>query len=202
MRVFAALWPPERVLDHLEIALAEVIGPGAPALGRVPRENLHLTLAFYGEIPDGAAPDVRAALAEEATTTGPLALSLSGSGSFTDRTLWIGLAGEVTALTDLMVACARAPYAGVGDVRRPRPHLTVARTSRRAGAGSRAGHSRRRRDREAAGPSAVSVAARALAVYRGPDWVAEEIALVSSRLGEGPGGGPRYRTIDTLPLGQ
>ncbi|QOR72180.1 RNA 2',3'-cyclic phosphodiesterase [Ruania alkalisoli] len=206
MRLFAALWPPEHVLDHLEAALSGVMGPahsGPPALRRVPRENLHITLAFYGEIPDGAASDVREALAEEATTTAPLHLRLSGSGSFSERSLWIGLAGEVPALTELMGACARAPYlTEEGGSRRPRPHLTVARSSRRAAPGGPAGRSRRRGDREALGPSAMATAARALAVYRGPDWVAEEIALVASYLGGGPGGAPRYEVLDSLELGR
>ncbi|SED88995.1 RNA 2',3'-cyclic phosphodiesterase [Ruania alba] len=203
MRLFAALWPPPEVLDHLEGALAGVLDPasggGPPALRRTSRENLHVTLAFYGQVPDGAAPDVRAALAEEATIAAPLHLHLAGSGSFTDRSLWVGIGGETPELTDLMLACARAPYATEGPVpRRPRPHLTVARASRR---GTPEGRGRRRRERSAAGPSAVAIAARALAVYRGPDWMAEDISIVASHLGEGPGGAPRYEVIDTLPLG-
>ncbi|UFU05092.1 RNA 2',3'-cyclic phosphodiesterase [Ruania halotolerans] len=205
MRLFAALWPPPEVLDHLNGALAAVLEPspsgGPPTLRRTPQENLHVTVAFYGTVPDGAASDVRASLAEEAAGAAPVYLHLAGSGSFGDRSLWVGVGGEVAALTDLMQACARAPYVAAEDgppARSPRPHLTVARASRR-GTPERRG--RRRREHAAEEPSAVRVAARALAVYRGPDWMAEEITLVASHLGEGAGGAPRYEVIDTLELG-
>ena len=56
IRLFAALSPPEPVRDRLEM-----VRQGLP--GRlVPRANLHVTLAFFGEIDEAQAADVHAAL--------------------------------------------------------------------------------------------------------------------------------------------
>ena len=182
MRLFAALVPPEPVLDHLEAALDDLrFGPAA-ALRWVPRQNIHLTVAFYGAIPDGAVPDVSAALAQIAATAAPAEVMLSGAGAFGGRTLWIGVGGEVATVQRLMRAAAE-----VLDDRRDdgpaRPHVTVARSGRRA----------RGLD--------LGPAVRALSVYRGPSWRADELALMSSHLGEGRGGAPRYEVTDVLPLG-
>lgn len=183
MRLFAALLPPEPVLDHLEDALAVVRSGPADLLRWVPRENLHVTLAFYGEVPDGALDDVAVALADGVRGAGPergVAAELRGCGTFGGRTLWVGVGGEVQALRGLMDTAAAA--GGLPEGERRRPHLTVARSGRRS----------RELD--------VGPAAGALSVYRGPTWVADEVALVSSRLGEGRGGGPMYRVEHVVPL--
>lgn len=173
MRLFAALVPPDPVLDHLEAALDGVRSGPAGALRWVPRENLHLTLAFYGEVADGAVPDLTAALAQVAATERAPELQLSGAGSFSGRTLWVGVGGEVGLVRTLMARSAEVREAGEDDGP-PRPHVTVARGGRRS----------RGLD--------LSGAVRALSVYRGPTWRAGEIVLLSSHLGEGPGGAPRY----------
>src|SRR5690625_6253120 len=59
---------------------------------------------------------------------GPLTLHLSGAGSFSGRTLWIGVGGEVSRLESLM----REGLLGEPDRERRRAHLTVARVSARA----------------------------------------------------------------------
>ena len=181
MRLFAALVPPARVLDHLEGALETVRSGPADALRWVPRENLHLTLAFYGEVPDGAAPDATAALAELAAGSGAPELALSGAGAFGGRTLWVGVGGEVSAVKQLLAGAAQVRQ-DRDDDGAPRPHVTVARTGRRA----------RGLD---LGPAVL-----ALSVYRGPAWRVEEITLLASRLGEGREGAPRYEVLDAFPL--
>jgi RNA 2',3'-cyclic 3'-phosphodiesterase len=182
VRLFAALVPPEPVLDHLEGALDGLrSGPGAP-LRWVPRENLHLTLAFYGAVPDGAVPDVSAALAQIAAVSAPAEVMLSGAGAFGGRTLWIGVGGEVATVQRLMRAAAELVDERSDDGP-ARPHVTVARSGRRA----------RGLD--------LGPAVRALSVYRGPSWRAGELALMSSHLGEGRAGAPRYQVTDVLPLG-
>jgi len=182
VRLFAALVPPEPVLDHLEVALDAFRSGPATALRWVPRENVHLTVAFYGAVPEGAVPDVSAALAQVAATADPAELVLSGAGAFGGRTLWVGVGGEVAAVQQLMLAAAE-----VRDERRDdgpaRPHVTVARSGRRA----------RGLD--------LGPAVRALSVYRGPPWPADELLLLSSHLGEGRAGAPRYEVADVLSLG-
>ena len=43
---------------------------------------------------------------------------------------------------------------------------------------------------------------RVLEAYAGPPWVADELTLVESHLGEGRGGRPRYEVVDTFALGR
>ena len=61
MRLFAAVRPPEPVLLHLERALAGVrpLADGA-GVRWSSQENLHLTLAFFGDVPDGAVDELGA----------------------------------------------------------------------------------------------------------------------------------------------
>lgn len=179
MRLFAAIRPPEPVLDHLEAALAQLRTGPSGRLRWVPPERWHVTIAFHGEVPDGAVPDAAEALAATVADFAPLELSLRGAGSFGGRTLWIGVAGAAAAdqrrLQELMARCSADGFAQPQE--RHRAHLTVARPSRRS-AGV-----------DLAGPT------RALTVYRGPPWRAGQVELLSSELGAGPGGAPRYESI-------
>lgn len=187
MRVFAAIRQPAPVLEHLELSLTNLrLGVGA-TLRWVPLDQRHVTVAFYGEVPDGAVPEIAEHLDEVGRRHEPLELSLRGAGTFSARTLWVGVAGDVGPLSDLMADCARHGDADDDDAAargRRRAHMTVARSSRRSRAGA---------DTEAI--------ARALAVYAGPTWRAERVELFASRLGEGPGGGPLHEVIATSTLG-
>jgi 2'-5' RNA ligase len=179
MRLFAALVPPEPVLDHVDAALDGVRSGSASALRWVSRENLHLTLAFYGDVAEGSLPDLTAALALVAERMPMPELTLSGAGAFPGRTLWVGVSGDIGALQHLMAAAAE-PLADA-EPGPKRPHLTVARSGRRS----------RGLD--------LSGAVRALSVYRGPSWRAHEIVVCSSHLGEGRAGAPRYDVEARLP---
>ncbi|MFS0706178.1 RNA 2',3'-cyclic phosphodiesterase [Cellulomonas sp. 179-A 9B4 NHS] len=212
MRLFAAVWPPTDVLDHLDLALAAVRprGPGGDEAVRwTAREAWHLTAAFYGSVPDALADDLATGLDDLAAGTAPFELALRGAGVFAHRTLWVGTGGDVEAMTRL-AAGARAVGDAVGarpDERaRNRPHLTVGR----ARPGSRPPH-RRGQVRGGRGPGErapdvlpqdpVDAVAQALAVYDGPAWWVHAITLVESRPGEGRGGGPLYTTVREHALG-
>ena len=84
-RLFFAIWPDDPGVDRLR-ALAESLAPrvgGRP----VPRDNIHLTLAFLGDL-----DDERAAIAASAPIEGKaLDLSLDRLGSFRKaRVAWAG----------------------------------------------------------------------------------------------------------------
>ncbi|WP_315099015.1 RNA 2',3'-cyclic phosphodiesterase [uncultured Cellulomonas sp.] len=212
MRLFAAVWPPQDVLDHLDLALASVRGEPAGLSSAVrwsARETWHLTVAFYGDLPDGAVPGLTADLAEVAAGVQPYELALRGAGVFSHRTLWVGVAGDLDAQRAVGRGCVEAGESsgGVTDNRpRDRPHLTVGRVR----PGSRPPRRRSSRpDRPGARPDVpgaeedvAAALVRALAVYEGPRWLVEELELVSSRPGAGRGGGPLYERVATFPLGR
>lgn len=248
MRLFAAITPPPLVLDHVERALDAVgagSAAGSPLAGRidswtadgpgddpaaepddwrlsplwVARENLHLTLAFYGDIPEGSVPDLHTALTEVARDAAPFELELRGAGTFMGRVLWLGVGGRAERLGALAAACLDASVRPLPEDARPhRPHLTVARVRResgkgarggsrrqeaRRGRGTRRGHGRDPDRRDVAMPAApepLEALAHALAVYTGPVWTVEAFRLLESRPGQGARGGPLYRVVGDYPL--
>lgn len=202
MRLFASLVPPAEALAHLEGAIAAIRGPASvrSPLRWTDPAQWHITLAFYGEVPDGVVPDLTQALRERFAAIDAPLLRLRGAGSFAGRTLWAGVAGtsddEARRLADV-VAAAVAGGADVGiepDPRlRNRAHLTLARVG-----GDRA---QQHRGRRGASSPEVGDAVRALSVYAGPAWTAGAVRLVRSRLGQGRGGGPLHEDVEVLPVG-
>jgi RNA 2',3'-cyclic 3'-phosphodiesterase len=223
MRLFAALMPPAPVREHLIGALEPFRASTGLALRWTEPENWHITCAFYGNVPEGAIDDLTGHLAEVAHRHAPLDLTLRGAGDFSGRSLWIGVGGRTRELADLLADCVLDEE----ERARQRAHLTVARVSARGraqarnrrtaregargqapGPGRRDGDRRGRgRDPVLAGEHGVVEAGdllenmvHALSVYEGPAWTATEISLVSSRPGEGRGGGSLYEEVVALPL--
>ncbi len=124
LRVFAALPIPDMIAEAVLPLMDHV--PGA---NWRPRENLHITLAFYGELDQPVVADLDAELARIPTT--PFTLRLAGAGHFAKgrepTSIWLGVE-ENSALRDLARHCAKAARgAGVEPERRNyRPHLTLA----------------------------------------------------------------------------
>src|SRR5699024_662621 len=176
MRLFAAIRPPQEVLDHLRSALADL---DEPQLRWMPAHQLHLTLAFYGEVDREAADEVRAHLGDELGGTGRLQLQLRAAGTFGQRVLWVGVGGETERLQLLMAAAAGAP--GRVQEHRPHPHVTIARA--------------RRHHKED-----LETPARQLAGYAGPNWTADSIDVIVSHLGRGPGGVTAHEVMATVDL--
>jgi 2'-5' RNA ligase len=134
MRLFAAVVPPVAALAELAAALP--LAPD-PALRFVPERQRHLTVAFYGEVPDAAVADLTERLRRACTRTSPMSLRLNGFGTFPSnagraRVLWAGVAGDVAELTRLAErAVAAGRRAGIDvEERSYRPHLTIARARR------------------------------------------------------------------------
>lgn len=113
MRLFAALVLPEQALDALEGWTL-----GFSGVRRVPRDSLHLTLMFFGEME----PSEAMGLMERAWATvlgEPLEYRLEGTGSFEDRVIWVG--GTFSpGVHGLAKALGNRSF---------RPHITVARVS-------------------------------------------------------------------------
>ena len=94
MRLFVAVRPPPDVLDHLETALTAVRGGVAgPSLRWTPPGHRHITLAFYGEVPEGYLDDLASALDDAALAQPRFDAALRGAGVFGGRTLWVGCSG-------------------------------------------------------------------------------------------------------------
>lgn len=146
MRLFASIRPPEEVREHLVTALRPIRDGHGPLLRWADPDQWHLTVAFYGERPDGSVEELAEHIAAAVATTQfpapsspdldldsavpstsgssatdsdfadysaspALDLHLRGAGSFSGRTLWIGVGGDVDPLRRLMAACAHDPFA-------------------------------------------------------------------------------------------
>ena len=130
-RLFIAVPIDESVKSNLER-----VGWAANVRGVswVAPENMHLTLAFLGEVEErrvAAAEDAIYAATED--MEGPLVLQAQGLGAFPDernaRVMWAGLDGDVPRLKGLqarLVEELRAAGFEV-DAKRFRPHITLAR---------------------------------------------------------------------------
>lgn len=124
IRLFAALSLPDDAAEAL--ARRQTGLPGAKWRAR---EQLHVTLAFYGEMDERRADD----LASELSRAGgrPFEITLSGVGAFGEghrtRAIWAGVEPS-EPLSVLAARCrAAADRAGVKMERREyRPHVTLA----------------------------------------------------------------------------
>lgn len=125
LRLFTAIALPADLRDRL----AGLAG-GFPGGRRVAAENLHLTLAFIGQVPSARLADIDEALAE--VRGAPFDLSLDGVGHFGTarkvRVLWAGVETN-PALAALQARVCKALRALRLDMeaRAYSPHVTLAR---------------------------------------------------------------------------
>ena len=157
MRLFFALWPDEPAAQKLAALGAElaVLAGGKP----VPRQKIHLTLAFLGDVEQSAL--ATAMQAADAFGAAPFGVALDQVGSFRGaRVAWAGCGEPSPGLVGLQTGLAHRLHA-LGFALDERPytaHVTLARKVR-------------------------------IAVGRRPiepiSWQAAEFALVCSELGKG-----------------
>jgi 2'-5' RNA ligase len=189
MRMFVAVVPPVEALDEL----ARFLEPIHAALASQESvrwthpDQWHLTLAFMASVPEGRVEDLQVRLERAARRRALLRLQLVGGGAFPSsaraRVCWVGTPADSAADLSQLAAGARAAAnkSGAGPVgARFRAHVTIARVR---------------------SPIDVTSWLRVLDAYTGPEWTADEIALIRSHLGEGPGRRPRYETVARFPLG-
>jgi len=128
IRLFAAIALPDDIAGSLGERQTGLAG----ARWR-PRESLHITLRFFGNIPETVAADLDAAL--ETVRAPALSLIVQGVGCFGEgpsiHAVWAGIADNPD-LNRLAGACERsARRCGLkSDVRRYRPHITLAYLNR------------------------------------------------------------------------
>ncbi|MFJ9035128.1 RNA 2',3'-cyclic phosphodiesterase [Streptomyces sp. NPDC102406] len=181
MRLFAAVLPPRAVLVELGLAVDRL--PDGDGLRWTGRDGWHLTLAFYGDVPETAAAELGERLGRAAVGTEPFELALGGGGQFGGRTLWAGVRGGTEALRRLAErAGAAGREAGLPtEHREHRPHLTLAR---------------------ARATTDLTPYVTALDTFTGAPWTVAELALMRSDLPRSgvPGERPRYEKVAAWEL--
>lgn len=174
-RLFVALRPPEPVRE----ALLDVMDDD-PGMRWQDEDQLHLTLAFLGEVDPRAEQDLVDSVA--AVHTPPFTLEIRGVGHFERKgmasALWAGIAPSepLTRLQQRVVAACRR--AGVEPDRKSfRPHVTLARLNRSS-------------------PPAGGWLAAHGTLAAGP-WEVREFVLYESRLAPG---GSQYEPLVSFSL--
>ncbi|SDH28881.1 RNA 2',3'-cyclic phosphodiesterase [Roseospirillum parvum] len=177
MRLFVALPLPAPVVE----TLTGLTG-GIPGARWVPPENLHLTLAFIGEVDGGAAAELAEAL--EGVRSPPFTLHLQGIGTFdrgrSPRALWIAAPREA-ALVQLQGRVISAIEAAGLEPERRRftPHVTLARLKH-------------------PDPARLGRFIQAHNLIQTPPFTVDEFCLFSSHLRPD---GPSYRREAEYPFG-
>jgi RNA 2',3'-cyclic 3'-phosphodiesterase len=128
-RTFVALnLPPEARASAADLRRA--LSPAPRGLRWAATDQLHLTLAFLGDVDDEDLAAVRAATRSAAAAHAPFDADLRGLGAFPHpgraRVAWAGWGAGAEAVTALQATLARA-LAGPADRRPFSPHVTLAR---------------------------------------------------------------------------
>lgn len=172
LRVFFALWPDADARDRLATLAQDV---AARTQGRAPPSvNLHVTIAFVGEVDAGRIDALRAIGASVAPNVPPFVLMLDRAGTFRGTGIaWAGASSPPPPLVDLArgLADALAAHGFPSERRAFSPHVTLARRCKAAG-----------------------LAALAAPVA----WAVTRLALNVSEPGSSA---PRYRELASWPLG-
>jgi 2'-5' RNA ligase len=179
MRAFLALPVPDIPANALMAAQA-----GLPQGRPVPRENLHLTLAFLGEAGDDLLEEIDATLSTRPPHAAEVRVTGVGIMEHGERGLVVAHVAQeasLVALHQAVVTNARRAGAELAR-RRFRPHVTLARGVRP----------------EPGTPSDRLAAWLGANARTGvPPWRAEAVCLYESHLGPD---GPDYEEISRYPL--
>ena len=180
LRLFAAVVPPADLLDTLDV-FVEPRRHADDNLRWVRRNNWHLTLAFFGEVPDDRIEPLHHAL--DAVTGSPFTLTLDGAGTFPHpsaaRVLYRAISTGVDELSRLRrrVRTAAERVGVPSDSADHRPHLTLARTRR---------------------PAPLTRWLTIVDSFPAQSFTVDGFALIQSDLHPS---GPAYRALHTVALG-
>lgn len=181
-RMFTAIHPAPEVVD----TLGALIEPrrGIDEQLRFTAERLwHVTLAFMPDVSVDSEGRITEMLTDTAATVAPFDIELSGGGAFPNaaaaKVLYLGVGAGREELVRLQHRVRNvANHAGTRvDSTDPVPHLTLARTGRRA--------------------INATKWLQVLDAFPPLRWRVEEISLVASHLGHGP---TRHEVVGTFPL--
>lgn len=183
--MFVAVVPPLEISEQVEEFLTPRWESGAGLRWTRP-ETWHVTLAFYPRVADHTYDRLVDNLGGVAPRTAPFDMALAGAGAFPDpfraRVLWFSVTDATASLDRLSGHCRTAgERVGVSaDASTYRPHLTAARTR---------------------SPQNLLRWVEILDTFASTSWRVEDIHLIESHLGGGPGGSPRYEVVESFPLG-
>jgi len=185
VRTFIAIELPQEVREYLESRQTDLASAGGDVKWVRP-DDIHLTLAFLGNVPVEEIAAVAAAVRGAAAGMEPIRLRAGGAGCFPPRgrprVVWIGIEEPTGALARLQgaVAEATARFAEKPERREYKAHLTVGRV------------------RGGRGAEELSEAVAALADAKGPEFEAAEVVIFESVLARE---GPTYMPLARVPFG-
>jgi len=169
------------------VAAAESISIGAAKVRWVEEQNLHITLKFLGDVPDGDVMGVCRTVESVAAGLGPIPFEVSHLECIPARgpvkMVWAGVrdeSGEIAAAFDELEA-ALEPLGFDIEPRAFRPHITVGRV------------------RYCPKPAALRSAVEGLGRADFGNQVADEVVVYSSELTRK---GPIYGAMSRCSLGQ
>ena len=123
-------------LARLQSRLKEASPPQKTVRWTDPK-NVHLTLHFLGDLPEGRLEDVRRTLRDTAAAHTPFALNLANLGCFPNtrrpRIVWVGLTGNTDSLVAFQHELGESLKQAIGfqpESRKYAPHLTIGRVKK------------------------------------------------------------------------
>ncbi len=132
LRTFLAIDLPSEM--HKTIAQKqESLRRELPQINWVKSENLHITLKFLGDTPEGTIDELKQVVQQAVKNIAPFVITVRGFGVFPDkrapRTIWTGIDCEQSALEDLALQVESSVMSlGFPEEKKAfRPHLTLAR---------------------------------------------------------------------------
>jgi RNA 2',3'-cyclic 3'-phosphodiesterase len=132
MRSFLAIDFPEKEKKILA-GYSQTLRPLAPKVKWVSPQQMHVTLKFFGDLPQETIEKISTALPAVTSDFERFSLTLKGIGAFPNRyrprVIWVGLGGETEALKTLQGKVENALLSlGIPGEDRPfQPHLTLGR---------------------------------------------------------------------------
>jgi 2'-5' RNA ligase len=185
VRAFLAIELPGSLRPSLAQLQEELKRSGADVRW-VPVGNIHLTLKFFGNVPEAEVDTLAQAAREVAKDQAPFNLTVTQAGAFPNtrspRVIWLGMGGEVVPLTQFYYRLEKA-FVALGHPLEDRafnPHLTLGRV------------------RSPKGRERLSKMLQELPGLNGPPFLVREIVLFQSNLSPQ---GATYTPLKVIPLG-
>ncbi|MFO1497820.1 MAG: RNA 2',3'-cyclic phosphodiesterase [Verrucomicrobiota bacterium] len=189
IRAFVAACLPDALLQAIitvQSNLAQM--PGVSHVRWTHREQLHLTLRFYGNVAQPEVPALERALGHAVQGLPVPTLSVEGLGCFPSiqrpRVIWLGIGGDLSQLHQMeaRIRQATVAFGSHSETRTFQPHLTLGRIERAGADAKRLG--------QVVEQAATPAPGR---------WRLTELQLIQSQLKPS---GSEYTTLATMPIGR